>query len=1683
MKTFRNFLGAALCLTIASSVQAALDLSVSLGRAGSEGRELSFRLDAATLSVNTAKAAGWDYIGPVSDPVEVIDTAGRRQIVAPGGLFDLQDVVDGGSAYLYTELSFYHDPGTKSGDYYPGSNLYKTIRFTPSVSGTVTTLTIAETEDSVTKTTTYEYDSANGAWSLITAGGNRKETQTVSTGSGTRTVTTEIRDGSNALVSKVAETFTAYAWGEQLTQRVKDPGGLALTSTWTYESNGLSGAAAGGRLTSRQDENGYWEKYTYDGSNRLTKVVSQHLDAANTASDAQSRVREISYPNATDETEVIKLLGQEVGRRYTIYTVTSGVQTKRVEQCTVAGATAGAGTNLVTSITYLANGEKITHPDGTLTVVTRAESSGNFVTTTDTGKANSGGTAVEAGKREVLTEDVAGNLVSRVVTTIGGSSVTIAEETTDSTDAFGRPTKIDYLNGTSELFTYGCCGLEQKTDATGMVTSYSYDDFGNVDLESRGGLSIESAYDPLGRLKRRYRIGSDSSSILIAGSDYNLAGQVTATYNQFGTTTVAESIASNIVTRTETLPGGGTQVTETYADGKIKEVGGTAVFPQEYEYGVDSSDGEFTKTIKVGTGGSTTEWTKTFLDLAGRPWKEVYADSAATTTYWNNLGQLVRTVDPDGVTTLYGYNDEGEQIDTAIDANDNDTINTGSDRVTRSETTYLTLSGEAVSRTIVTEWNGGVAVETSRADTYLGASNKVVTSSFGSELITITTYSTGGDYSVTSTSNAGPVMTQTYEGGLLLSKTVTDGGSTNASSEAYTYDPHQRIASVTKDGLAATTFTYTAAGFVATATQGGVTTTYDYDAQGNKTSVSRAGKETTYEYSANGLLESVGGDLAYPVSYTYDPQGRVKTLTTAGAEGSAVTTWTYDSQRGWLSGKRYADNKGSDYTYTAAGRLATRTWARGVSADYSYNALGDRTGINYSDTTPDVSFGYDQRGRRTSATQGGTTTFTYTPNDAGQLTSESITGGPLDGLQVGATYDTYGRLETLTPEANTTVTQTYTYDGVSRLITASEGDFEAQYAYVANSSRIDQVKFFHDSTQTARTEKSYDTLGRLTSIATKKQSDSTVLSSHAYVYNDLDQRTQATLKDSSKWGYTYDDLGQLTNGTQKTSGNVIIPGREFKYQFDTIGNRTETTTNGRIASYTSNSLNQYTDREVPGVVDVSGKADATATVTVNNQPTARQGSYFYKALEVDNASAPQLPEINVVAVKNHFGPNDEDLVAEKTGHVYLEKTPEAYTYDDDGNTLSDGCFNYTWDAENRLVALESIAATPIAAKVKAEYYYDSTSRRIQKKVWHWNTSTSTYDLTETTKFLYQKWNLLAEINATDDIVKTHLWGSDLSGSFQGAGGVGGLLTTSTYGTGALQMFPAYDGNGNVMVMLSADTAEMKAEWEYDPFGQKIRASGPDLMKMSIGFSSKYDDRESGQLYYGYRYYDPEMGRWVNRDPSEEEGGTNLYGMIGNDGLNLVDAFGLVAFGQHLTLAEAKQLKCALNAVIAGGKFANSQTLGLAGNYYEYTYSLKFLDMYLNGSGQRYDMDPIIFGKNPGVVSGSQSARDHFKAGGGSPFQIPTLRPSDNLHYAFGRVTVDYWGRGGLIFGEFVDVYDFQNPTTNSIPPLSWPVIGSTIKALCCWSGSGLIDSVWMKDLETYGLAKPFEIHGWFLVNP
>ena len=88
-----------------------------------------------------------------------------------------------------------------------------------------------------------------------------------------------------------------------------------------------------------------------------------------------------------------------------------------------------------------------------------------------------------------------------------------------------------------------------------------------------------------------------------------------------------------------------------------------------------------------------------------------------------------------------------------------------------------------------------------------------------------------------------------------------------------------------------------------------------------------------------------------------------------------------------------------------------------------------------------------------------------------------------------------------------------------------------------------------------------------------------------------------------------------------------------------------------------------------------------------------------------------------------------------------------------------------------------------------------------------------------------------------------------------------------------------------------------SDYAYDPYGDTLSKSGPLASENPFKFSTKYWDLESGLYYYGYRYYGPELGRFISRDPIGENGEyfafwNNVYGFVENDPINQFDLFGL-----------------------------------------------------------------------------------------------------------------------------------------------------------------------------------------------
>jgi len=1325
----------------------------------------------------------------------------------------LADIVTNSPYQFNVRLFSASNKGTTNsgGIYQPTNSPFKTLTFqNPDGITNYNRLWLQTVEGNVTNLYQYIYDTNStrysNAWQLVYPSNLRREVLSTiwrsDWGWRTNLYSVYAPGSPDVLAYQDQKLYQDFGLGPILVQQVIDPNGARLTNTWSYYTDSLKPGSYG-RLAFKSQWNGFWETHQYDASGRETNVTSSFLNATTNAPANQCRVVATSYSSSAPQvTHVEYLLGQEVSRVYIAgdYTANKIYTVKPL----ISGTAWNGGTldayNEVTIKSF--NGSfqttNLLNPDGTkvfYNFVTNADFS--IITTATSGQTNSTGTGTAEGTKTISVVGPFGQMISNIVLNITGGTdgALLARDsyTYSASDYnYSSPT-VTHLDGTITSGSSGsCCGtpnLGNDVDKDGTITYYTFDAMQRRTSTTLNNVTTTNIFDAAGNLLANIRTGSDSSMITNRISVYDVASRLVAETNALSGVTLYSNLLDSLgeLVKTNTYPDGGTRVETYYLDGSLKTVTGTAVYPVRYEYGVLSDAGvqrAYKAEIKLdASGADTSECVTNVFDMLGRIYKTVYAGSSggvASVSRYNSNDQLTNQVDPDGVSTLYQYNGKGELAVTAVDINGNGTIDFGgTDRITsttndvvvdngtnvRRTRTFVWATNNAASSNLVstteisvdglhtwnTLWNSGVAV-TSQSQTFYDPVN--------------------GYRIVTNTAPDGSFTVSTNQFGRLVSVTKRDSTGTQIGQTLYGYDAHGRQNTVTDARTGTTTNFYNNADQVSStvspvpaAGQSAEVTVNYFDNLGRILRTTLPDNTSvTNEFYPTGLVKRNYGSRTYPVGYSYDAQGRMKTMTNwsgfASGSGARVTTWNYDGYRGFLTNKVYDGNTaGPGYAYTAAGRLKTRTWARGVTTTYGYTTAGDLQTASYSDSTPGLTNGYDRRGRQTTATNG-IVVCTLAYNDAGQLLGESYSGGPLDGTAVTNAYDSFLRRASLAVSNQPSTLVQFGYDNASRLQTVAAGGNTVAYTLLANSPLVSQINFTNNGTRRMVVSKSYDNLNRLLAVSNAPAALSQPPAFN-YQYNSANQRTAVTNGDNSYWVYQFDTLGQVTVGNKYWSDGTPVAGQQFDYTFDTIGNRTTTGVGGdqtganlRYASYSANNLNQYTSRTVPGYVNVLGTASSNATVLVNSQGVYRKGNYFRAELAENNAASAVFASITNLAVLTNG--TATDTIATNFGSVFVSQTPETFGYDPDGNLTNDGRWVLTWDAENRLINLTSLNSAPTGSQLKLDFGYDYRGRRIQKVV-----STlvgASYVTQRTNKFVYDGWNLLAEVAANNSLIRSYVWG-------------------------------------------------------------------------------------------------------------------------------------------------------------------------------------------------------------------------------------------------------------------------------------------------------------------------------------
>jgi RHS repeat-associated protein len=317
---------------------------------------------------------------------------------------------------------------------------------------------------------------------------------------------------------------------------------------------------------------------------------------------------------------------------------------------------------------------------------------------------------------------------------------------------------------------------------------------------------------------------------------------------------------------------------------------------------------------------------------------------------------------------------------------------------------------------------------------------------------------------------------------------------------------------------------------------------------------------------------------------------------------------------------------------------------------------------------------------------------------------------------------------------------------------------------------------------------------------------------------------------------------------------------------------------------------------------------------------------------------------------------------------------------------------YAWDAANRLIKISKPGAV-------TEFVYDGLSRRVAEK-----------------------------FNGT--VIKRWIW---FNGDAQPAEerDASNAVTRRFYADmgeqiGGINYYYTVDHLGSVRE-LTDSTGAVRARYAYDPYGRRTKVSGD--LEASFGYTGYYQHTPSGLSLALYRAYDARLGRFISRDPIEENGGVNLYAYVYSSPLNSIDPLGLVdlnLFGTKDPLNElaqhtedsASEISVGGHGAIGGGEmFAPS---GVPQDIKDLASKIKALPKYK--AGVPVKLLVCEAGKDPGDGRGSVGAQLAKALGGANP----VIANPDPIIYS--RPLIDFKGTYG--FGP-----TFQIPfTTTTITP-------------------------------------------------
>ena len=598
-----------------------------------------------------------------------------------------------------------------------------------------------------------------------------------------------------------------------------------------------------------------------------------------------------------------------------------------------------------------------------------------------------------------------------------------------------------------------------------------------------------------------------------------------------------------------------------------------------------------------------------------------------------------------------------------------------------------------------------------------------------------------------------------------------------------------------------------------------MSTSINYVSPGVIRITDKAGATTEYQFTADGSLQQVTDPLGRTNRWVYDTNGRA---VQAIAADNSVTSFSYDAA-GNLTSQTNALNQVETYSYGPNSKSPTSLVdGKGNPLTYSYDSQGKVTSIGYADGSSET-FTYNSTNQLIQKVERSGDTFSYSYNPRGLLQGKS---GP--DFSESYSYDSQDRLLAVsrsTPGGGASQSVSYSYDSAGNIAQISQGGKAISYSYDSQGRRSS-----YSTSDGATVRYSYDSRGRLSGL--RDGSDQSLV---GYQYDAAGRLSRETNGNGTATSYSYDAAGQLLQIDNANPAGTIMS--SLAYTYDLLGRRTSETSNQGSWSYSYDASGQL----------VGADFSSSDPAAISNQ--SRQ--YVY------DAAGNRISTL-VNGVATSYSSNDLNQ--------YNSVGGASYSYDADGNLLSDGVRSYQYNSENRMIRAS-------AGVDVWEYEYDLRGNR--SAVIH-NGQRTSYLVDPFAGF----GDVVGTYNADGSLQARYVHGNGLVAGFTDGG----------------SWYYEADAIGSTRSLSNGSGAALTPGLVYDPFGAQL-GGGPGLAVAQgrFGFVGGWgvEQDASGLIHMRARQYDPISGRFFAIDPLLEKGGSlNLYGYALNNPVFYIDPSGL-----------------------------------------------------------------------------------------------------------------------------------------------------------------------------------------------